>query len=120
ESEGVQASRKEQGAGSEEPAGPGSKRPGPAGRRPSNRDERERVIHLVAGRGLEDRQQVGRQPRPESVSAKRPGRDGDEAGDRAQRKKHPIHYCRSAGTSQCPPSTTKIAPVIHSAAGLAK
>ncbi len=66
----------------------------PTGRRPANREQRERVIHLIAHTGFEDLQQINGQTRSQPVRCKRPQGNAKEAHYCPTQKKEPLHHVR--------------------------
>ena len=54
-------------------------------------EERERMVHLVARGGLEDRELVRGEAAAKAVSAERAGRNGPERRNRPQRPEHTLH-----------------------------
>ena len=68
-----------------------STRPRPARLRPADREQRERVVHLVAHADFEGREQFGREAALQAVRRERAQGHPDEPGERAQREEQAIH-----------------------------
>ena len=78
EREQIQAAGEEHGPANEQPAGHPDRRSGPMVRGPRDREQRERVVHLVPRPGFEDREEVGCDAPAEGVCAERSGAHRDE------------------------------------------
>ncbi len=80
--------------------------PGQRVDRPGHRQQSERVIHLVAGAGLEHGEEVRRKPGPQRVGAEGPCSHSDQRRPCAESEEEPLHRHLVGAAGRSSPATT--------------